>query len=246
MNVTAIYIHPIKALDATRVDAARVLSSGALELDRRWALTDQRGRFVNAKNHAAIHTIRAAYNLDSREVSLNSQTFSLDRQGPEIARWFSDLLHEAITWNEDTATGFPDDLDSPGPTFISTASLQQVATWFHFDLEETRRRFRTNIEFDAPEPFWEDRLYGSDFRVGDVTVHAVSPCQRCAVPSRDSLTGTHDPGFQKTFAQLREAHLPVRAHRAPFTHFYRFAVNARIAPTEAGKRIRTGDPVQFP
>ncbi|MFM2124148.1 MAG: hypothetical protein RL328_599 [Acidobacteriota bacterium] len=220
-----------------------MLRSGALELDRRWALLDSRGRFVNGKNCAEVHSVRAGYDLANREVSLNGQTFSLDRQGAEIAQWFSTVLGEPVTWQENAEVGFPDDLDSPGPTFVSTASLQQVAGWFGFGLDAARRRFRTNVEFEAPQAFWEDQLYGSRFRVGGVEVEAVNPCQRCVVPSRDPLTGASLEGFQKRFAQRREAELPQFARRAGFTHFYRLAVNTRIAATEAGKTIQVGDPL---
>jgi uncharacterized protein YcbX len=243
VNVHLIQLHPIKGLDAARVESARVLPSGALELDRRWAMVDTRGKFVNGKNRAEVHTVRARYDLTVREVTLNGQAFSLERQGPEIALWFSDLLGEPVTWQENPDVGFPDDLDSPGPTFVGSDATRQVAEWFGLDVDEVRRRFRTNIEFEAGEPFWEDRLYGTTFHAGDVAVYAVNPCQRCVVPSRQTLTGAQDAGFQKRFAELRQAHLPAFAKRAGFSHFYRFAVNTCIAPSEAGKSIRVGDRV---
>lgn len=243
MRVSTIQIHPIKALDAVRVDAARVLPSGALDLDRRWALVDARGRFVNGKNRAEVHSVRTQFDLPRLEVTLDGKTFSLPREGDAIARWFTERLGEPVAWQENPYVGFPDDLDSPGPTCVSSASLVTVASWFGLELEEARRRFRTNLEFEAPEPFWEDRLYGAEFRIGDVRLFAVNPCQRCVVPSRDSRTGVQDPGFQKRFAELRHGHLPEFAVRGGFNHFYRFAANTRIAATEAGKVIREGDPV---
>lgn len=243
MRIQAIQLHPIKALDAVRVEAARVLPSGVLDLDRRWALIDGRGRFVNGKNRAEIHQIRAQYNLPGLEVTLNGTTFSLEREGDTIARWFSEQLAEPVSWREDRMVGFPDDLDSPGPTCVSSASIMTAADWFGLSLEETRRRFRTNLEFDAPEPFWEDRLYGAEFRIGEVHLFAVNPCQRCVVPSRDSRTGTQDSGFPKRFAALRQSSIPAWAPRAAFNHYYRFAVNTRIAAGEAGKVIRVGDPI---
>ena len=46
----------------------------------------------------------------------------------------------------------------PGPTLISTASLEEVARWFGFDLAEARRRFRANLEIGGCEAFWKDTL----------------------------------------------------------------------------------------
>lgn len=70
---------------------------------------------------------------------------------------------------------------------------------------------------------------------------AHNPCQRCIVPSRDPDTGEVIQGFQKTFAELRKSQLPEWADVRRFNHFYRFAVNTSIPPTEAGKRLRVGD-----
>lgn len=236
-------VYPIKGLDPAEVSEARLLASGALECDRRWALRDSRGRFVNGKNFAAIHGIRAEYHLDRTEVTLEGRTFSLSREGEAIARWFGERLGEPLEWVENPHSGFPDDTDSPGPTLVSRASLEQVAQWFSLPLEQVRRRFRTNLEVDSVEPFWEDQLYGRTVRVGAVTLFAVNPCQRCVVPSRDAWTGEQDTGFQKRFAELRRAHLPAFARTEPFTHFYRLAVNTRLAPESAGGILRVGDVV---
>jgi len=243
--VSAIQIHPIKALDPVGVSEARMLASGALEFDRQWALVDGRGRFVNGKNWAEVHRIRAAFDLGRREVAFDGRTFSIDRQGMDIALWFSERLGEKIEWREDVDMGFPDDTDSPGPTFVSEASLAAVAGWFGLPIDQTRRRFRANIEFDDAEPFWEDRLYGSSFQVGSVEFQAINPCARCVVPSRDPSMGEHIAGFQKQFTELRKAELPAWANAALFDHYYRFSVNTRADQSQCGKLIRIGDELSF-
>ncbi|MEO8099363.1 MAG: MOSC N-terminal beta barrel domain-containing protein [Acidobacteriota bacterium] len=243
MNVSLIQLHPIKGLDPVSVDNALVLPSGALEFDRRWAMLDARGRFVNGKNRQQIHSLRARFDIPRLEVALEGKAFSLLREGDAIARWFSERLGDPLEWRENADTGFPDDLVSPGPTFVSQASLAKVAEWFGLPVEQTRRRFRANIEFAPSEAFWEDRLYGRIFRAGEVEIEAVNPCERCVVPSRDPFTGAQDTGFQKRFAELRQAQLPTWANAAAFKHFYRFTVNTRIAPVHAGRIIRVGDDV---
>lgn len=243
MRVSHLCIYPIKALDPLRVDAARVLRSAALECDRRWAMRDTRGRYVNGKFHAAVHGVRAEYDIGALEVTLNGRTYSLIRQGAEIALWFSELIGQPVEWLENAEAGMPDDTDSPGPTFVSTASLARVAQWFELPIENVRPRFRANVEFSAEVPFWEDRLYGSEFHAGNVTVFGVNPCQRCIVPQRDALTGERVANFQKRFAEMRQAEMPAFAKTSQFNHYYRFAVNTRIAPGEAGKFIRVGDPI---
>jgi uncharacterized protein YcbX len=127
--------------------------------------------------------------------------------------------------------------------------VREVRTWFNFESDaETSARFRANIEVDGGEPFWEDRLFGREgthveFRIGDVTMHGVNPCQRCVVPSRDPKTGVVTEGFQKIFAERRAATLPAWSEPSRFNHHYRLSANTRIPATEAGKILRVGDPV---
>jgi uncharacterized protein YcbX len=244
-HIARIDIYPIKALGAVTVPDARVLPSGALEGDRRWALVDGRGRFVNGKHFTNIHALEATYDLAAGEVTIVGRTFALAAQGGEIAAWCSELLGEPVTWAENAEAGFPDDLVSPGPTLVTSASLAAVCGWFGLDLAGARLRFRANIEIDGVDvgPFWEDGIHGQSLQAGDVEIDAVNPCQRCVVPSRDAATGQAIAGFQKRFAELRKVHLPAGTSTAAFNHFYRFAVNTRIAAREAGKAIRLGDPV---
>lgn len=245
-ELAGILLHPVKALPAARVSEARVLPSGALEHDRRWALIDGAGRFVNGKNRALVHEIHAELDLDRLEISLAGRVFSLVAQTSELAAYFSERLGEPIRFCENSQVGFPDDLDSPGPTCVSRASLAEVAEWFGFSLSEARARFRTNLEIGGVEAFWEDQLYGATFAAGDVEIQAINPCQRCVVPSRHPITGAVTSGFQKAFVARRRASFPERASAELFNHYYRFAVNTKIAATHAGKVLRVGDEVRFP
>ena len=95
--------------------------------------------------------------------------------------------------------------------------------------------------------FWEERLYGEDersvvrFRIGEVNFEGSNPCARCKVPPRNARTAEEIIGFQKRFSDLRRETLPSWAPAARFDHFYRIAVNTRVAPTEVGKPLRVGD-----
>lgn len=240
-HVRELRIYPVKGLDPALPRTARVLPSGALEFDRRWALVDARGHFVNGKNRPAIHTIRAAFDLDRGEMSVDGgPAWSLTRDGETIARWFSERFGEPLEWREDAAAGFPDDTDSPGPTIASEASFEAVAAWFGLTGDAVRRRFRTNIEIAGVDSWWEDRLYGGEVSIGaDAKFAAVNPCARCIVPSRDALSGAVTPEFQKLFMELRRQHLPPDINTALFSHYYRFSVNTRAV--NGGGVIQTGD-----
>jgi uncharacterized protein YcbX len=95
--------------------------------------------------------------------------------------------------------------------------------------------------------FWEDQLYGEDersvvrFCIGEVNFEGSNPCARCPVPARDPQTAADLVGFQKRFTDLRRETLPPWAPATRFDHFYRLAVNTRVALTETGKPLRLGD-----
>jgi len=57
--------------------------------------------------------------------------------------------------------GLPDDRAAPGPTVVSRATLETVASWFDeiADATEMRRRLRPNLVLDDCPAFWEDRLF---------------------------------------------------------------------------------------
>jgi uncharacterized protein YcbX len=262
--LSRITIFPIKSLDGVDVEGAAVLATGALENDRRFALVDADGKYVNGKRTAAVHHIRAKYNLEHMTVRFNDTAhsnnpveFSLLDEVVQAGEWLSNAVGITCRLTENATTGFPDDTDSPGPTLISTATLGEVAGWFpDLSLDETRPRFRANLEIDRfesaepVEPFWEDRLIGPagtaiPFHIGDVRWLGMNPCQRCVVPTRDAVTAATISGFQKAFAHNREQHLPPWAPRERFNHFYRLAVNTKLASGQSPAHLHRGDTISI-
>jgi len=272
-RLTGIRLHPIKSLDPVSVTEARIGPGGGLEHDRAWALFSVDGRWVNGKRTAAMHLIRATYAPDLTSVTLAvpgdrrnipARTFPFPGGAEDAAEWFSVYFEQQILVRH-APEGFPDDTIANGPTIISTASLQAVCDWFPgVTLDNARQRFRTTLEIDSADAvanaasanghlpaFWEDQLYGEDersvvrFRIGEVNFEGSNPCARCPVPARDAQTGADLVGFQKRFSDLRRENLPPWAPAARFDHFYRIAVNTRVAPTETGKHLRLSDPVQL-
>jgi uncharacterized protein YcbX len=269
-RLTSIRLHPIKSLDPVSLTEARIGPGGGLEHDRAWALFSVDGRWVNGKRTAAMHLIRATYAPDLSSVTLAvpgdrrnipARTFPFPGGAEDAAEWFSVYFEQQILVRH-APEGFPDDSIANGPTIISTASLQAVSDWFpDLTLDGTRQRFRTTLEIDVANAgpgangklpaFWEDQLYGEDersvvrFRIGEVHFEGSNPCARCPVPSRDPQTGADILGFQKRFSDLRRETLPPWAPAARFDHFYRLAVNTRVAPTEIGKPLRLNDELRL-
>lgn len=254
-HVVRLFIYPIKALDRVEVPWAEVLKSGALKHDRVLAMVDPTGKFVNGKRNPKVHALRTEFDLENDRVSIaiqgeDWQRFHLTTERPGLATWLSDYFDLPVQLQQNLDRGFPDDTDSPGPTVISTATLETIASWYPgLDVEAVRLRFRANIEIDGVPAFWEDQLFaGAEqqvaFTIGDVTFLGINPCQRCIVVTRDAHTGEAYPDFQKTFSAKRQAMLPDWADRSRFNHFYRVAVNTCVNPEAAGKVIRVGDKVK--
>lgn len=257
-----ITIYPIKSLDGLDVQRAAVLRSGVLEHDRQFALLGEGGQFVNGKRLAAAHRLRTSVDLAERSATLSfdgppsglsARRFHLDADRAELETWLRNQLglNEAVRLVENAETGFPDDVEASGPTIVSSATLETVAGWFPgLAVGEVRRRFRANLEIGGVEPFWEDRLYAEAdqvvrFELGEATLEGVNPCQRCVVPSRDSLTGEVTPQFAKQFSTRRQGGLPAWANASRFDHYYRLAVNTRPAEGNDRRRIQVGEPIRI-
>lgn len=248
-----ITIYPLKSFDPMQIESSLVLPNGALQHDRQFALIDGAGKIINAKRFAAIHSWRVLLDPFERTLSARESDdgaehrWDVDNERSLIEAWFSERLQTTVQLVEDDQGGFPDDTAAPGPTVVSLATYQAVATWFPgMSLESVRLRFRANLEIHGVCPFWEDRLYGADdlarpFEIGGVQLAGTNPCQRCAVPTRDPWTGKVWPEFAKEFSRHRAEQLPAWAARDRFDHFYRLTVNTR--PITAGTVIRVGDRV---
>ncbi|MGB8702147.1 MAG: MOSC N-terminal beta barrel domain-containing protein [Thermosynechococcaceae cyanobacterium] len=251
-----IEIFPIKSLDGVVLPQVTVLLSGALQGDRQYAIFDSQGRFVNGKANPLVHQLRTTFNPELTTVTLNrdsepGETFSLLAPCTELNAWLSHYFGQSVTVQANTEMGFPDDTQASGPTVISTATLAEIAQWFpDLDLPEIRRRFRTNLELAGVPAFWEEHLYGEGdrpqpFRIGPVELLGINPCQRCVVPTRNSLTGDRDQTFQAKLIRNRQNTLPDWVPRSRFNHFYKLAVNTRLATNAQDLILNVGDQVEY-
>jgi uncharacterized protein YcbX len=252
-----ILIYPIKSLDGIAVNQATILKSGALQYDREFAILDEQGRFVNGKRNSQVHLLRTSYNLEAQTVSIQIQgteqthVFHLIQEKTELETWLSNFFGKTVQLQQNLLQGFPDDTNALGPTIISTATIETVANWFsEISTAQMRVRLRTNLEIAEVPSFWEDQLFTEadkivQFQIGSVQFQGINPCQRCVVPTRDSITGKTYPNFQKIFTTKRQETLPSWVSKSRFNHFYRLSVNTRIPESEAGKILKIGDEVKI-
>ena len=256
LRLVGITLYPVKSLDGVDVPDATILPGGALAHDREYSMWDEHGRIVNGKREPKIYRLRSTFDLARGVLSLNSEggaqsgRFRMPEELHALEAWLGSYLGYRVVVKRDRRTGFPDDPTASGPTIVSAASLTEVASWFPgLDPRETRRRFRANLEIEAP-PFWEDRLASDDGRpvrlqIGQVVIEGHHLCPRCAVPSRDPLTGEEIGGFQRIFSERRRTTLPPWAPATRFDHFYYLSVSTQVPGSETGKTLRVGDDVRL-
>ena len=211
---------------------------------------------ICAKNTGILHQLhlsgdpnQGVFHFRNRTTG-DSHTFRAEHGFKDLEGWLSRQLARIVQIQESTDGGFPDDTLSSGPTIISEATLQTVASWYpQCDVGQIRERFRTNLELTGVPAFWEDRLFGESskvpvpFLIGDTHFLGTNPCQRCAVPSRDWQTGQPTPDFAATFRQRRRESLPGWTLKEPFNHYYRLAVNTLGPTSDKRSQIQVGDPL---
>jgi uncharacterized protein YcbX len=251
-HVERITVYPVKGLDGVEIEEARVLEGGTLEYDREFALFDAAGDVVNGKRTDRVHDLDTAFDPATGELTVETgegerRRFDLGTERDRAAEWFGEFFDLDLTLERDQSVGFVD-RRGMGPSVISTATLETVASWFEgVTVDGARRRLRANVEVGGVPAFWEDRFVGDDapsFLAGGVRFDGVTPCGRCVVPERDPDTGERTPAFRERFVRRRRETFPEWADADAFEHDYTLMLIAEVAEDDRGETLRVGDPVR--
>lgn len=250
--VERLRVFPIKGLDGIDIETAPVLEGGTLKYDREFALFDADGNVINGKRTERVHDLTTDFDPESGVLRVetsggDARRFDLHAERTRAARWFSDCFDLQVTLERDTSLGFVDRREL-GPSVVSTATLETVASWFdRLTVEGARRRLRANVELSGVPAFWEDRFVGEGapgFEIGGVPVEGVTPCGRCVVPQRHPDTGESIPEFRERFVEKRKATFPEWADGDAFDHYYCSMIIARVPQNSSGEAIGVGDEVR--
>jgi hypothetical protein len=253
-HVERITVYPVKGLDAVALEEARVLDGGTLEYDREFALFDATGEVMNGKRTDRVHDLDTAFDPATGELTVETgegerRRFDLgaERERDRAAGWFGGFFDADLTLERDRSVGFVD-RRGMGPSVVSTATLEAVASWFEdVTVDGARRRLRANVEVGGVPAFWEDRFVGDDapsFLAGDLRFEGATPCGRCVVPERDPDTGEPTSGFRERFVRRRRETFPEWADPDAFEHYYTLMLIAEVPDADRGGTLRVGDPVR--
>lgn len=244
-------IFPVKGLDGTTIETAKILTGGTIEYDREFAFFDENGNVLNGKRTASVHQLQSEFEPDTYELTVETpagerRTFTLDSEYERTEKWFGEYFGTKLELRRDRSLGYVD-RRGMGPSVISTATLETVASWFEeMTVQSARRRLRANIEISGVPPFWEDRFVGEDaptFDIGDITFEGVTPCGRCVVPQRNPDTGDPLPEFQQQFVRNREETFPEWGDPEAFDHFYTLMIITRVPESQREQTLDIGDRV---
>ncbi len=237
------------------MNQAKILSSGALEHDREFALFDEQGKFVHAKRTKEIHKIFTKFSDDFQFVYLSTDKITETKfelsENKIINDFFSEHFGFKIFMKQNTAQGFPDDGNSNGPTLISENSLIEVRNWIlkeqniSLSIEEMVKRFRPNLIIAETKAFWEDELiHGGIIYSGEVMIQGGKATPRCVVPTRDSTTGEAMSGFAKIITENRKKTISPNTNLNYFEHYYKLCLNTKIPFSESSKILKVGDEIK--
>jgi uncharacterized protein YcbX len=251
-RVANIGVHPVKAFERVDVESARITEGGVVAPDRLYALRKPNGDLVNGIELDAVHDVTTSFDFETEQLTAEAggerRQFDL-RDDPEAAaEWFGDVLDTDLTLERDPTHGFISRPEA-GPSVISTATLEEVASWFDdLTAEDVRRRMRVNVEIGGVPTFWEDQFVGEGapaFEAGGIRFEGYKPCARCVIPQRDPDTGERTPdGFRSTFLERREETFPEWADFDAFGHYFRLMLIADVPEDDRGQTLRVGDEVE--
>jgi len=284
-HIERLRLYPIKGLDGVEVESAQITDAGTLAGDREFAMCDPDAAEIetgadmqtlayNGKQTDRIHDVRTEMDPETGVLTVDPKTggdrrrFDLSTESGRTAasEWFGDFVGDPVEVRRHDPPAFVDRPDA-GPSVISTATLEEVASWFgDMTVEGARRRLRANVEVGGVPAFWEDRFVGEGsapdsrtasenvgdetpaFTVGDgddaVRFEGAEPCARCVVPSRDPKTGDPLPEFRERFVERRETTFPEWADREAFPHLYTVMLISRVPEAWRRRSISIGDAVR--
>lgn len=216
MQVSALYIYPVKGLRAVALQEAEVTPRG-LRHDRRWMLVDADGKFITQREQPKLARLTANITVaglriagDGKSIDIHEPEASSPRlpvklwkqdiegyaTSPDADSWFSDYLSVAcrLVFQGELPRAASEKY-APGAE-VSYADGFPILVTVTESLDDLNAkmpsalpmdRFRPNIVVTGASAWAEDSW--KKIKIGDITLAIVKPCTRCVVTTTDQLSG---------------------------------------------------------
>ena len=258
LAIASIHIYPVKSLGGFSVQQVRLTDRG-LELDRRWMLMDEAGRFISQREIPAMACLHCApmggrFRItDVRNGSTLDMPWTLEEGGQVRARVWNDSVDLLLGTGEQhqwcsNALGrrvrmayMPDrTVRRTDPHYADTRVALNDAfpalIISQASLDDLNARLETPVPMERFRPNFViaggdpyQEDRWTDFTIGEVRFKCVKPCARCVIPTTDQQTGMRSQEPSRTLATYRKVGSNVL-----------FGMNAVF---EAGGVVRAGDVV---
>lgn len=261
MELSSLYIYPVKSLKGTSLQSVQVTTFGP-HMDRRFMLVDEAGRFITQRQISKLALIDVALKDDrlilslpnspplpikiqtsgpSKTVIVWRDTCQAVDQGDEAAQAVSKFLEKPVRLVFMTETTF-----RPVDSAYAKDSSNRVsfADGFPFliiseaSLEDLNRRLGMTLSMNRFRPNLVIRgavPYAEDawkkIRIGQMAFDLVKPCSRCVTVCVDQQTGEKGEEPLKMLASYRKENQKI--------FFGQNAIHGSVG------RLTVGDPVEI-
>ncbi|WP_069657894.1 MOSC domain-containing protein [Arcticibacter eurypsychrophilus] len=233
LQITELYIYPIKSLSGISVNQAEVTTRG-FKHDRRWMLVDEHNRFLTQREHPqmALIQVQIAYSgllvSHAQHRSLEIPFHNLEQNklhvviwddnctavfvGDQQDTWFSTVLNtkcRLVYMPDETKREVDQRYAKPG-IITSFADGYPFLLIGQASLDDLNARIQLPLPIDRFRPsivFTGGQPYEEDrmnsFAIAGIRFNGVKLCARCTITTIDQQTGLKDKEPLTTLAKYR-------------------------------------------
>ncbi len=230
MHLSQLTLYPIKSTAGIKLDRALLRHSG-LAFDRRFVVSDSKGKFITARTHPRLLTVHsalspeglwltapdqpallieyAALQSEYGSVSVWGDIIQAQRSPAQYNLWFSELLGlecELLFFGDQSQRQVSTHPEQP----VGFADGYPLLLISEASLNDLNNRCSTPVAMDQMRPnlvvsgcdaYAEDSW--KRIRIGTLELELVSPCSRCVLTTVDPVTATRHP-LKEPFSILKK------------------------------------------
>ena len=232
MELSGIYIYPVKSLAGCEADSVEIDRFGPAG-DRRWLVTNPSGRFLTQREHASMALIKAESNADSLTLRAGDDSVTVpvpgegSRErlvqvwedharardaGDAAAEWLSQHINQTcrLFYMPDDSVRLVDGLYAGNGETVSFADGFPILLISQASLDDLNDRLPAPVPMNRFRPNLVvsgcDPFAEDDWkriRIGDMEFTVAKPCSRCVMPSIVQETAERDPHINRALAGYR-------------------------------------------
>jgi uncharacterized protein YcbX len=233
LQISELYIYPIKSLAGIAVKEATVSATG-FEYDRRWMLVDENNRFISQREVpqlALLHvTIERTGLRVTHKIKRDSIAIPFTSSGIEVAvsiwddtctgeyvikeidDWFTAILGLKcrLVYMPDTSKRLVDQRYAPGNSITSFSDAYPFLIIGQASLDDLNSRLEEALPMNRFRPnivFTGGKPYEEDliahFKIGEVNFYGVKLCDRCVITTIDQNSLSKGKEPLKTLSEYR-------------------------------------------